>query len=921
MTLEKHILSFVLLVVEGMLTFVLGNDYTIYSIGNEGSQSKFEDTRVNCIYRDTDGFIWIGTGATVERINGKNTLPYHFAEEYQGSAPSPFLVNTIIENYKHDFWVGTIQGLWHMNHSNRTLERMFTQEINFSVQVLKKNEENQLYIGTVNGLYIYDRNQLRHIIIDEKNILSPNNRILDIAICNSQSIWLLTANGLVLCDTKSGALKQYSCPLAACGQLKCLVKIEDILYLGTEKGGIITFDLLHRNFAPYWNTVKAPISSLTYEKEVLGIATAGQGLYLLSLPEKRVLYSATYGTETGQDLLSNVISSILFFQGDVWCGTNYYQGLNILRKRNEAFKRYDKGLFKSKDISVRSCFHTKDYIFIGTREGFYYIHVQTGKINYINTRNDKSERLHSNLIFSFHEYGEEIFIGTCGGGISSFNPRTGTFNENPLTRTCTSNDIFMFLEDANNKLWLATSDGLYSYDKQTESITEYNASNSNMPGNIVYGAYIDSSGRFWVGTDKGLAIFDSQTGKCNQDMLPEIYHKEAIRYIFEGRDGTLIFAQLNNKLLVTDKSLTHFYYPLPTNCHSITQDDQGYYWLGKWDGLLRVNEKMDRYTFFPAINALAANAGPPISKDEYGKLWVCGMKGLFIVTPQNEFVPSSVRITEMQVNGKLYADNYVLNPDSTFNLNSNENNITFIFNSLGYENPEQIKYEYMLEGRDSIWTELVNEDKVSYFNLPAGNYRFHVRKFLDMESVDQIAFNIKHNHSWLVYSSIAGILVIILLLFTYKKKTKTPIHVEKPEDLPDIIQKEIKIDMQPTESYVKMSKEEAKEVIDTLKKYMQEQKPYLNVDLKQSEVAVAIGYPTYLLSAIFTHYLKMGYYDFVNSYRVEQFKQSINEGQHKKYTLVTLAEKCGFKSKASFFRAFKKFTGTTPNEYIQQFDK
>ena len=120
---------------------------------------------------------------------------------------------------------------------------------------------------------------------------------------------------------------------------------------------------------------------------------------------------------------------------------------------------------------------------------------------------------------------------------------------------------------------------------------------------------------------------------------------------------------------------------------------------------------------------------------------------------------------------------------------------------------------------------------------------------------------------------------------------------------------------------MKLSEKEASEVIDALKKYMQEQQAYLNVDLKQSEVAVAIGYPTYLLSAIFTHYLKMGYYDFVNSYRVEQFKQSVSEGKHKKYTLVTLAEKCGFKSKASFFRAFKKFTGTTPNEYIQQFDK
>lgn len=79
-----------------------------------------------------------------------------------------------------------------------------------------------------------------------------------------------------------------------------------------------------------------------------------------------------------------------------------------------------------------------------------------------------------------------------------------------------------------------------------------------MPGNIVYGIYLDSAKRFWVGTDKGLAVFDSQTGKCSQDMLPEVYCKEAIRYIYEGRDGTLFFCQLNNRLLVADKSLNHF---------------------------------------------------------------------------------------------------------------------------------------------------------------------------------------------------------------------------------------------------------------------------------------------------------------------------------------------------------------------------
>ena len=920
MSLGKHILILVMLFIGAFNIFASDNDYIIYSIGNEEANCKFEDNRVNCIYKDSDGFIWVGTGTTVERINGKYTSLYTFAEKQVGITPSPFLVNALIENHKHDFWVGTIQGLFRMNHEKRILERVFTEEINFSVQALEKDEENRLYIGTVNGLYIYDGKKLRHIIIDEKNILSDNNRILDIAIYNHSSVWLLTPNGVVICDAQSGSLKQYRCTLSSCGQLKCLVKVDDTLYIGTEKGNIITFNLLHLNFAPYWNEIKVPISNLTYEKDVLGVATSGQGIFLLSLNERKIIYSATYGRETEQDLLSNNISSILLSQGDIWCGTGYYLGMNILRKKNESFKRYDKGIFKTKDIAVRSFLPTREYSFIGTREGFYYVHEATGKIQYIDVRGDKTGNLRSNLIFSFHEYEGYILVGTCGGGLSAFTPQTATFKETPLTRACVSNDIFMFLEDENGKLWLATSDGLYSYDRQTQTVREYNASNSGMPGNIVYGIYLDSAKRFWVGTDKGLAVFDSQTGKCSQDMLPEVYCKEAIRYIYEGRDGTLFFCQLNNRLLMADKSLNHFHHLSPL-CPNFIQDDQGFYWLGQWDGLLRIDENLNRYTFFPSINDLNTNAGPPILKDKNGMLWICGVKGLFMVNPRTDFIPSPVQITEMQINGNSYADDYKLKSDSTLYLKSNENTITFRFASLGYEKPKLIKYEYMLQGKDSTWTVLTNEDKVSYFDLPAGEYVFQIRKFLDSDSIDQVSFKIRTNRSWMAYAGIIIIIIVIVSLFVFKNKKTVSVNATVPDKLPEDSQPEKKVTIQPTESYVKLSEKEASEVIDALKKYMQEQQAYLNVDLKQSEVAVAIGYPTYLLSAIFTHYLKMGYYDFVNSYRVEQFKQSVSEGKHKKYTLVTLAEKCGFKSKASFFRAFKKFTGTTPNEYIQQFDK
>ena len=67
----------------------------------------------------------------------------------------------------------------------------------------------------------------------------------------------------------------------------------------------------------------------------------------------------------------------------------------------------------------------------------------------------------------------------------------------------------------------------------------------------------------------------------------------------------------------------------------------------------------------------------------------------------------------------------------------------------------------------------------------------------------------------------------------------------------------------------------------------------------------------------FNQYLNQSYYDFINEYRVTQFKKMVADSQYSRYTLTALAELCGFSSRASFFRSFKKSTGVTPNEYIR----
>ena len=61
----------------------------------------------------------------------------------------------------------------------------------------------------------------------------------------------------------------------------------------------------------------------------------------------------------------------------------------------------------------------------------------------------------------------------------------------------------------------------------------------------------------------------------------------------------------------------------------------------------------------------------------------------------------------------------------------------------------------------------------------------------------------------------------------------------------------------------------------------------------------------------------MNYYEYINRYRLEEFKRQVDEGACSKYTITALSERCGFK-KSSFFSTFRKVEGMTPTEYLRR---
>ncbi len=72
------------------------------------------------------------------------------------------------------------------------------------------------------------------------------------------------------------------------------------------------------------------------------------------------------------------------------------------------------------------------------------------------------------------------------------------------------------------------------------------------------------------------------------------------------------------------------------------------------------------------------------------------------------------------------------------------------------------------------------------------------------------------------------------------------------------------------------------------------------------------------LSQVINEQLGMTFFDYVNSYRVEEVKARLSSPDVKNFTLLGIAYDSGFNSKSSFNSIFKKFTGLTPSQFAKE---
>ena len=886
------------------------------SFRNINSGDGLFEWQINCLFKDSEGFIWSGANHLIQRFDGRYFKTYGLPVEVSK-------INVICESADGVIYVGTSNGLFKINQNSTKVSPVFPSQITKNILSLFIDQKNTIFVGSQNGLTIISNEKLKFVQLE--NPTFPFNQVLSIYKTADGVLWLLTPGGIASYNPSTESTRTYlSLSKTEQSYLTCMTGVGPTLYVGTNESGIYTFNTRNGDMQGFMHVNDNKITCLsTNRKTELYVGIAGTGIYFVSIPQKKVFRSFDSSPNNSVKLISSMVTSLLVDNlGILWAGSSESLGYDFIFLHPKAFILYKTPEFTTNNLPVHDLYIGNDYKILTNRYGIYYVSEKTGKVQVFETGSGKNKFLRPGDVFSFIPYDNKIILGgECG--IYEFDPDAVSLKVFEPFAFLKKATIYHLNDDMKGNLWVASSAGIHVLNKASKQVTSFSTLNSHLPDDVVRYVYFDRRGRTWICTNKGICFWDTKKNGFTSGNFPKGFiQKERVHFMTEDRKGNLLFCYNVRNAMVSDSKLKHFRQVCTEQDADFTgmgivkvlQDKYGIFWFIGSRGTIRANEKLTSFKLFSTTEGLMEPYAANGCFDNEGKLWLATNKGLFYSSGNYKRTVAPMAITDIKINGASEIDKMydAIKKGKRIVLNRYENNIEFQFALLTYDRPDLMVYECKLIGYDNGWRLLTGQNNLGYRNIPPGEYTFLVRRNMDHTCYKTVTIEIKP-----LFSILEIILIILLLVgvggwlyFHYLKtikRTKTNDQMIA-QDLPEEDQKY---------RFNKISDIEAQAIIERLKKCMVEQQLYLNEELKMPDLAKAVGCTNQALSQIFNVFMNERYYDFLNRYRVEEFKRIIATTDYSRFTLKALAKKSGFSSYTSFFRTFKEQTGITPNDFIQ----
>lgn len=869
----------------------------------------------NVMLQDDNGFLWIGTHTGLCRYDGINTEIYSEFENRQ--------VRSLEETDGNWLWVGMESGLARINLKTRKMESILCEgkkELQ-RVSAIHWGKDEKVYVAAIDGLFVYDKGILTHVIADEGQVFS----ILENTLTD---YWLLTEKALLNLDTKTGKVTRYAWPLKFNPFfLASLNSYKNILYISAEYNSMLRFDMKNRRFM---NEFAIEDKKRTYPLIIDGgqlFVNTTWGIEVLSCTTNQLQYTIAADDDMKNGLRSNQFYSMYKKGTTLWLGI-FSGGIAYSQIENDAFNVYRlPGTdFTTFNRQVRSfCIVSDDIKLIGTRNGLLLVSEKEKRVQTFTTQ-DYPALLSNSILFIQPFGGDDYLIGTTKG-LVLFSLKKNSFRTFSEENVYKGTQFYSCLSDEEG-IWLATSEKVLYYNMHTNQTDIY----LKYPGCSALSLCFDFRDRLWIGTTEGLFLLDKVTHKITdtfegKDKLKDI-SKAQINNISRSKNGKMFICTDRMGLIVLNERGTEIdIYSedniLPHNTvYSIYEDEQNEWWIATMKGILRYNRVTNKKQLYDLSAGIPGGVCRSFSKDSQGRYWWANEMGLVVCDPyllSQAVLCDLPRISSVKVAGKrqqlledqeqgpvtpAYAKSMV--------LPAFQNNLELCFSMHTYLGALD-SYQYILEGFDERWKYNIENNCLSYTDLPAGKYLLRVRGQGNSDYETQLEIIVEY--PWYVTYGIAAIVVIIVLLgigWKYWRRKVAIVGMKQDAD-DELLNAAAHRPKTP-----RASQEKLDSLYEQLIDYFETEKPYLNKQLKSADIAAALSCSISSLSECLSFKLNTNFSDFVAHYRVEAFVQKQKQEDISLYTLMSIAESCGFNSKSSFFRLFKKQMGCTPLEYIQK---
>jgi signal transduction histidine kinase/ligand-binding sensor domain-containing protein/DNA-binding response OmpR family regulator len=559
-------------------------------------------------------------------------------------------------------WFGTQDGL-NRYDGNEFRVYKYNPDNAFSignnvVTSVMQNDDGIIWVGTANGVYLYNPlyETFSHLDIKGPNGEWVEGSIRDIAKDKKGNIWLAAFEKGIYRISETNEFELFSLGKTTAqrtiGVRKIAFDHEGNLWLATHQQGLYAFNPEKKEFRQYLidkdscNAANNDINDLhLINGETLLVGTANKGVQSFNLS------SHSFTSLLENDIHEKPLYIRCLFQsekGELWIGTEkgiYICNLQTRHVVNLQHRYNDP--YSISDNAVHSIYQD--------REGGIWVGTFFGGVNYFTESYARFEKHYpvsgENTISgkSISEFCEDeqqyIWIGTEDAGLNRFDPTTHRFSGNFVPAT----NIHALLAD-NDKLWVGSfSEGLYVMNLTNNQFRSYKNSpdKNSLNSNNIYSIYKDGTGAIWVGTMMGLHTYNPDSDNFNRIQEHTINHQ--VNDILEDYKGLLWFATIGDGLFRYDRYNNEWkHYPSVVEKDNVAgkmitcmlQNNRNRLWIGtEGAGLCRYDPQSDSFTgFLTTKDGLPNDVIYQLVEDIQGNIWGSTNKGLFRLDTENRTI-------------------------------------------------------------------------------------------------------------------------------------------------------------------------------------------------------------------------------------------------------------------------------------------